>query len=284
MHGMLSAAVILAAFAVIALLSGASAVWIFRAAGVAPRRSRSARMTGMPGAGTGPAPDAPGEPDKDTGRNTDRETGGTDAEYPERSRLGAVLAALGQPAGTAELDGLGGPSDPAGRPATDGVYDVYDIEGWAAAEDSRGGYDRPGLSSPGPRGWPDTAKSLYSRGWPVMDSSPPRPDPQQAGNETETGAAGEPETGAAGEPETGAAGKTETGAAGETETGAVGETETGAVGETEAGAVGETETGAVGETETGATGEPDDAPQTGPPGRPEGARLYVLDESRRAGR
>ena len=233
---MLSAAVILAAFAVIALLSGASAVWIFRAAGVAPRRSRSARMTGMPGAGTGPAPDAPGEPDKDAGRDAGKETGGPDAEYPERSRLGAVLTALGQPAGTAELDGPCGPSDPAGRPAAGGVYDVYDIEGWAAAEDSRGGYDRPGRSSPGPRAWPDTAKSLYSRGWPVMDSSPPGPGPQQAGNETE------------------------------------------------AGAVSETEAGAAGETEAGAAGEPDDAAETGPPERPEGARLYVLNESRRAGR
>ncbi len=228
MHGMLSAAVILAAFAVIALLSGASAVWIFRAAGVAPRRSRSARMTRMPGAATGPAPDAPGEPDKDAGKETGRETGGTDAEYPERRRPGAVLAALGQPAGTAELDGPGGPSDPARRPAGRGVYDVYDVEDRAAAEDSRGGYDRPGRSSPGPRAWPDTAKSLYSRGWPVMDSSSAGPDPQQAGDETEAGAASE--------------------------------------------------------TEAGATGEPDDAEETGPPGRPEGARLYVLDQSRRAGR
>ena len=228
MHGMLSAAVILVAFAVIALFSGASAVWIFRAAGVAPRRSRSARMTGMPGAGTGPAPDAPGEPDKDAGRDADKETGGPDAEYPERSRLGAVLAALGQPAGAAELDGPCGPGDPTGRPAAGGVDDVYDIEGWAAAEDSGGGYDRPGRSSPGPRAWPGTAKSLYSRGWPVMDSSPPGPGPQQAGNETEAGAAGE--------------------------------------------------------TEAGAIREPDDAAETGPPGRPEGARLYVLNESRRAGR
>ena len=240
MHGMLSAAVILAAFAVIALLSGASAVWIFGAAGVAPRRSRSARMTGMPGAATGPAPGAPGEPDKDAGR----ETGGTDGQYPERSRPGAVLAALGQPAGTVELDGPGGPSDPAGRPAARVVYDVYDIEDRAATDDSRGGYDGPGRSSPGPRAWPDTAKSLYSRGWPVMDSLAPGPDPQQAGDETEAGAAGEPEAGAAGE----------------------------------------TEAGATGETEAGTTGEPDDAEETGPPGRPEGARLYVLDDSRRAGR
>ena len=258
MHGMLSAAVILAAFAGVGLLSGASAVWVFRAAGVAPRRSRSARMTGMPGATTGPAP---GEPDGDA----DTETGGTDAEYPERSRPGAVLAALGQPDGTAELDGPGGPGDPAGPPAVGGVYDVYDIDDWAAAEDSRGGYDRPGRSSTGPRGWPDTAKSLYSRGWPVMDSSPPGPDPRQAGNETEAGAA-------------------EAGAAGESEAGAAGETEAGAAGETEAGAAGETEAGATGETEAGATGEPDDAEETGRPGRPEGARLYVLDESRRAGR
>jgi len=209
MHGMLSAAVILAAFAVIALLSGASAVRIFRAAGVAPRRSRSARMTGIPGAATGPAPGAPGEPDKDAGRDADGETGGADAEYPERSRPGAVLAALGQRAGTAELDGPGGPGDPAGRPAAGGVYDVYDVydvEDWAAAEDSRGGYGRPGRSSPGPRAWPDRAKSLYSRGWPVMDSCS-GPDPQQAVNETEAGAAGEAEAGAAGETEAGATGE-----------------------------------------------------------------------------
>ena len=239
MHGMLSAAVILAAFAVVALLSGASAAWIFRAADVAPRRSRSARMTGMPGATTtGPAPDAPGEPDGDADADgdADRETGGTDAEYPKRSRPGAVLAALGQPAGTAELDGPGGSSDPAGLPAAGGVYDVYDREDWAAAEDSGGGYDRPGRSSTGLRAWPDTAKPLYSRGWPVMDSLPPGPDPRQAGNETEAGAAGE------------------------------------------------TEAGAAGETEAGATGEPDGAEETGRPGRPEGARLYVLDESGRAGR
>ena len=276
MHGMLSAAVILAAFAVIALLSGASAVWIFRAAGLAPQRSRSARMTGMPGAATGPAPDAPGEPDEDGCRDADRETGGTDAEYPERSRPGAVLAALGQPAGTAELDGLGGPSDPAGRPATDGVYDVYDIEGWAAAEDSRGGYDRPGLSSPGPRGWPDTAKSLYSRGWPVMDSSPPGRTRSRPGTrrKPERLASRKPERLARRKPERLARRKPERSARRKPERS----------GETEAGAVGETETGAVGETEAGATGEPDDAAQTGPPGRPEGARLYVLDESRRAGR
>ena len=77
-----------------------------------------------------------------------------------------------------------------------------------------------------------------------MDSSAPGPDPQQAGDETEAGAAGEAEAGATGEPEAGAAG----------------------------------------EPQAGATGEPDDAGETGPPGRPEGARLYVLDDSRRAGR
>jgi hypothetical protein len=248
MHGMLSAAVILAAFAVIALLSGASAVWVFRAAGVAPRRPRSARMSGMPGAATGPAPDASGEPDKDAGGDAGGETGrdadGTDVEYPERSRPGAVLAALGQPAGTAELDGPGGPSDAAGRPAGGGVYDVYDMEDRAAAEDSHGGNGRSGWSSPGPPARPDRATSLYSRGWPVMDSSPPGPDPQQAWNETGTGPAGQTGTGPAGE----------------------------------------TEAGAAGETEAGATGEPDDVEETGPPGRPEGARVYILDESRRAGR
>jgi len=174
----------------------------------------------MPGAASGPAPDAPGEPDRDAGRDA----GATETEYPERPRPGAVLTASGQPPGPAEYDAPAGPGDPAGPPARDvyDVYDVYDIEDWP--EDSRGGWDGPGRNPPGPRAWPDTAKSLYSRGWPVMDSLPHRPDLQQAGNETEAGAAGEPDA-------------------------------------------------------AQAAGE-----DAGAPGRPDGARVYVLDESRRSGR
>ena len=97
MHGMLSAAVMLAAFAVIALVGGVSAVWLFRAAATAPRRSRSARLTGMPGAATDPAPGVPGVP----GVPEDEETAGPEPEYPERSWPGAVPAASVQLAGRA---------------------------------------------------------------------------------------------------------------------------------------------------------------------------------------
>lgn len=218
MHGMLSAAVILAAFAVIALASGTSAAWLFRAAAATPRRSDPARLTGMPAAS--PAPDPPGAPDDETDAA---------AAYPERSQPGAGLATPGQPAGPAVYDGPPfpgnpGPGDPAEPPGAGDEYGAYDVENWPGGDDSREGYGGNGPSSPGPRPWPDTAKSLYSRGWPVMDGSPYPREPRQAGNGTENG------------------------------------------------------------TENGSAGEPDAAPEPGAPGHPEGARVYVLDESRRPGR
>ena len=222
MHGMLRAAVILAAFAVIALASGISAAWLFRAAAATPRRSDPTRLTGMPAAS--PAPDPPGAPDDETD---------VAAGYPERSQPGAALATPGQPAGPAVYDGLPfpgnpGPSDPAEPLGAGDVYDVEDVEDWPGGDHSRDGYGGNGPSLPGPRPWPDTAKSLYSRGWPVMEGSPYPREPRQAGNGTEDG----------------------------------------------------TETG----TETGSAGEPDAAPESRAPGHPEGARVYVLDESRRPGR
>jgi hypothetical protein len=209
MHGMLSAAVILAAFAVIVLVSGASAVWLFRAAGTTPGRSRSAVTPP-----TGLAPGAPGEPED--------EAAGAAPEYPERTWLGAAPAGTAQLSGSSAGDGAAGSDDSAGLAGD--VYDVYDVEDWPGAEDSRGGPGEAGRRSPGRRGWPDTAKSLYSRGWPVMDSSPRGPDPEQPGDATDTGAAGE-----------------------------------------------------LGATEAGAAA-------ADPPGPSGGARVYVLDESRRPGR
>ena len=98
MHGMLSAAVILAAFAVIVLVSGASAVWLFRAAGTSPGRSRSAVT---PATGLAPSADgAPGEPE--------HEADGTAPEYPERTWLGAAPAGTGQPTGSSTGDGAAG--------------------------------------------------------------------------------------------------------------------------------------------------------------------------------
>jgi hypothetical protein len=253
MHGMLSAAVILAAFAVIVLVSGASAVWLFRAAGTSPGRSRSAVT---PATGLAPsADDAPGEPE--------HEADGTAPEYPERTWLGAAPAGTGQLTGSSAGDGWPGPGHPAGpegegaggyrwRGAEDSGG-VYDVEDWPGAEDSGDGHDgagEPGRRSPGRRGWPDTAKSLYSRGWPVMDSSPRGLDPGPPGNAMDAGAAGEPHAGER--------------AAGEL-----------SIGESGAGDLGAAQTDAA-EAEAGA-GEADPA---GPPG---GARVYVLGESRRSG-
>lgn len=238
MHGMLSATVMLAAFAAIALVSGASAVWLFRAAAAAAGRSRPARPARPPGAATGQDPGAAGTVGTVgtaggagtvgvQGEPAD-EADGTETDYPKRTWLGAALTATAQPAGPAEHNGWTGPGDAAEPP---GAGDVYDVDNWPGTEDSgdgRGGPDGPGCRSPGLRGWPDTAKSLYSRGWPVMDSPPHGPDAERPGNGTDTGA------------------------------------------------------------DTGVAGEPDAAPEevagAEPSVRPEGARVYVLGESRRPGR
>jgi hypothetical protein len=236
MHGMLSATVMLAAFAAIALVSGASVVWLFRAAAAAAGRSRPARPTGTPSAATGQEPGTagtagvPGEPAE--------EADGTGADDPERTWLGAARTATAQPAGPAEHGGWALPGDAAGPP---GAGDVYDVDNWPGAEDSgdgRGGPDGPGRSSRGLRGWPDTAKSLYSRGWPVMDSPPYGPDAERPANGTNTGG----DTGVAGEPD------------------------------------------AAPEEAAGAEAAGAEAAGAEPSVRPEGARVYVLGESRRPGR
>ena len=144
MHGMLSAAVMLAAFAVVALAAATSVVWVYRAAGASPQRSRPA-SAGVPADAAGPntaagpdtaaAPDgaAPGQPD--------------------------WLAEPGWPDGLAEPDQAAAPRV---------AVDVYDVEDWAGP-DERGDLD--GVASRGPGGWPNPSSSLYSRGWPAMDSS-----------------------------------------------------------------------------------------------------------------
>ena len=53
MHGMLSAAVMLAAFAAVALAAATSVVWVYRAAGASPQRSRPA-PAGVPADAAGP--------------------------------------------------------------------------------------------------------------------------------------------------------------------------------------------------------------------------------------
>ncbi len=129
MHGMLSAAVMLAAFAVIALAAAASVAWLYRAAGASARRSRPA-LAGQPGGAAGP--DTP--------------------------------AAAPDVAVPAPDDGIAGPDEGAGPR---GAVDVYDVEDWAGPDGSR---DLNGLASRGPGAWPNPSGSLYSRGWPAMDS------------------------------------------------------------------------------------------------------------------
>lgn len=61
MHGMLSAAIILIAFALVAAAGGGSTVWLYRAASGPQRRSRSSRETAETTPADAPetAPDAP---------------------------------------------------------------------------------------------------------------------------------------------------------------------------------------------------------------------------------
>ena len=129
MHGMLSAAVMLAAFAVIALAAAASVVWLYRATGAYAQRSRPA-LAGQPGDAAGP----------------DTPAAALDVAVP------------------APDDGIAGPDEGAGP--RDAV-DVYDVEDWADPDGSR---DLDGLASRGPGAWPNPSSSLYSRGWPAMDS------------------------------------------------------------------------------------------------------------------
>ncbi len=63
---------------------------------------------------------------------------------------------------------VGMAADHPGPPAA--PEQVYDLAAWPDL-DSAG--DGPADSGPGgPRAWPDLARSLYSRGWPAMDSPP----------------------------------------------------------------------------------------------------------------
>jgi len=167
MHGMLSAAVILVVFAVIALAGAGSAVWLYRAAATSAWRpqpapgelpAESAVATGatapatadlaaVPDPGWPWPPAAPG-----SGRPASQETTPDDHE-----EFGVVWEA---PVGTT--------ADRPGPPAA--PEQVYDLAEWPDLDDAG---DGPGDSgSRGPRAWPDLARSLYSRGWPAMDSPP----------------------------------------------------------------------------------------------------------------
>jgi len=186
MHGMLSAAVILAVFAVIALAGAVSAVWLYRAAATSAWRARpaprelpvkSAVATGATARATAdlaavPDPGWPGLPAAPgSGRAASQETTPEDDE-----EFGVVWEAP-----------VGMTADHPGPPAA--LEQVYDLAEWP---DLDSGGDGPDDSGPrGPRAWPDLARSLYSRGWPAMDSPPsaasgwprsgPRPHPEPDG-------------------------------------------------------------------------------------------------------
>jgi hypothetical protein len=164
---MLSAAVILVVFAVIALAGAGSAVWLYRAAAASAWRAQpaprqlpaesavaagvtaraSADLAGVPDPGWPGPPAAPG-----SGRPASQQTTpGDDEEF------GVVWEAP-----------VGVTADHPGPPAA--PEQVYDLADWPDL-DSAG--DGPQDSGPrGPRAWPDLARSLYSRGWPAMDSPP----------------------------------------------------------------------------------------------------------------
>ena len=164
---MLSAAVILVVFAVIALAGAGSAVWLYRAAAASAWRAQpaprqlpveSAVATGVTARATAdpvgvPDPGWPGPPAvPGSGRPASQETTPVDDE-----EFGVVWEAP-----------VGVTADHPGPPAA--PEQVYDLAEWPDL-DSAG--DGPEGSGPrGPRAWPDLARSLYSRGWPAMDSPP----------------------------------------------------------------------------------------------------------------
>jgi len=155
MHGMLSAAVMLAGFAVTALAGVASVVWLYRVEAAGPRRSRAPRQAG-PVAAAAPddAADDPGA--MPAARLAD------DAAGPDE------MAGAGETAG-ADTAGALQQTVAAGRPIPDWDH-AYDVPGWPDPGDDSGAGGDPDGS--GPRPWPDARRSLYSRGWPAMDSSP----------------------------------------------------------------------------------------------------------------
>lgn len=151
MHGMLSAAVMVAAFAGTALAGVASVVWLYRVEAAGPRRSRAPRQAGpVPAA-------APAEPGAMPAARLADDAAGPDATAGADEMAGAdTPGALEQTVA-------------AGQPIPD-WDDAYDVPGWPDLGDDLGADGDPDAS--GPRPWPDARRSLYSRGWPAMDSSP----------------------------------------------------------------------------------------------------------------
>ncbi len=168
MHGMLSAAVILVVFAVIALAGAGSAVWLYRAAAASAWRAQpahrqlpveSAVATGVTARATAdlaavPDPGWPGPPaEPGSGRPASQETTPDGDE-----EFGVVWEAP-----------VGMTADHPGPPAA--PEQVYDLAAWPDLDSTGDGPDDSGPRDP--RAWPDLARSLYSRGWPAMDSPPP---------------------------------------------------------------------------------------------------------------
>jgi hypothetical protein len=274
MHGMLSAAVMLAAFAAVALAAATSVVWVYRAAGASPQRSRPA-PAGVPAGGAGP--------DAAAGPDTAAAPDGTASGQPD------WLAGPGRPDGLAEPDqterprgGLPDARAPASAAAPRVAVDVYDVEDWAG-HDERGDLD--GVATRGPGGWPNPSSSLYSRGWPAMDSSSAGRDAADAAERREPdghalGAqdAGNPANGPAG-PHVGDEDDVLYGVSYEEQGGQdPGRQE-----------LGRRELDRR-ELDAGGPGEPEPGhreaapPEADAPGNPGGARVYVLGESRRRGR
>src|SRR5450755_2444085 len=186
MHGMLSAAVILVVFAMIALAGAGSAVWLYCTAAASGWRAQpaprelpvesavatgataraAADLAAVPDPGWPGPPAAPG-----SGRPASRE-----ATLDGDEEFGVVWEAP-----------VGMTADHPGPPAA--PEQVYDLAEWPDLDRAGDGADDSGPR--GSRAWPDLARSLYSRGWPAMDSPPsaasgwprsgPRPQPEPDG-------------------------------------------------------------------------------------------------------
>jgi hypothetical protein len=277
MHGMLSAAVMLAAFAAVALAAATSVVWVYRAAGASPQRPRPA-PAGVPADAAGPHTAAgPG-----TAAGPDTAAAAPDGAAPGQPDW---LAEPGRPDWLAEPgrpDGLAEP-DQAAAPRV--AVDVYDVEDWAGP-DERGDLD--GAASRGPGGWPNPSSSLYSRGWPAMDSSGTGRDAADAAERREPDGQA---PGARDAQDTGDPANDQAGPHVDDEDDML----YGVSYEEQGGQdPGRQELGRREldrrEADAGGPGEPEPghreaaAPEADAPGHPEGARVYVLGESRRRGR
>ena len=192
MHGMLSAAVMLAAFAVTALAGAASVVWLCRVAAARPRPAQARRTAGAAGrddpgvmAATRLADDGAGFvavawPGKPAGPGT--------AEAPEE----AVTAARPDPGwdDAGDVPGWDDAGDVPGWPGPGHMPGWPGPGGGPGPGDDRGSGREP--DAPDPCLWPDQRRSLYSRGWPAMDSPPHAeaagsPDPEPGGREPAPG-------------------------------------------------------------------------------------------------